>query len=267
MIKVGAMAADWHRRAARALVNVIRTMPWSDDELLVFLMNQLAAYDILSCTTSFDLENVEAAIPATSHATGPLFSRILNLIHDITLRSRRDTASLKNQEATLVQQENDKDKALSRLRCDIEIARADTLMAAANVLFNSDRQRRDFVRLVDLHCKATMMYTHQVYWRDARVMDPFLVEDFFIMLKSIEDPHRSPQNLSWPLFIAGTEVRGDPEKQHQVIDIFHQICRTMGFGHFQELTKFLTSFWCDSTTDWSSCAEDWEMQGKRIMAV
>ena len=31
MIKAGAMAADWHRRAARALINVVKTMTWCDD--------------------------------------------------------------------------------------------------------------------------------------------------------------------------------------------------------------------------------------------
>lgn len=266
MIKVGAMEADWHRRAARALVNVIKTMAWCDDALLVFLMNQLAAYDILSCTTSFDLDDVEAGILATTQANGPLFSRILNLIHEITLQSRRNTLAPDGQGSSAEDGRCGK-QALSRLRHEIEIARGDTLMAAASASFDSEAQRRDFVRLVDLHCKATLMYAHRAYRYGDVAGDPHSVDDFFSMLSTIEQPERSRQNLSWPLFIAGTEIRGDPEKQRQVVDIFNDIHRLMGFDHFQELVEFLASVWNGPNSDWLSCAQEWESQGKRILAV
>lgn len=89
MIELGATAADWRRKAARSLVNVVNTMAWREDSLLVFLMNKLSEYDVLSCTTSFDLADVQSAILPTARRNGPSFSRILNLIHEITLESRK----------------------------------------------------------------------------------------------------------------------------------------------------------------------------------
>ncbi|GAB7336809.1 hypothetical protein MBLNU13_g11321t1 [Cladosporium sp. NU13] len=260
MIEVGATAADWHRRAARALINVIKTTAWRDDELLVFLMNQLADYDILSCTTSFDLADVQAAILPTSRGNRPLFSRLLCLVHEITLESRRNLVSPEERKESSYQ-------TLLQLRYEVEMARGETLMAAGSASFRNQAQKRDFVRLVDLYCKATLIYARRACHDWKAAPNHGLVDDFFCILETLEQSERLYQNLAWPLFIAGTEIRQKPQKQAKVINIFGEIRSVTGFDHFRELVEFLRALWSGSSDDWLSSAKEWEQRGKRILAV
>lgn len=260
MIELSATAADWHRRAARALINVVKTMAWCDDELLIFLMNQLAEYDVLSCTTSFDLADVQAAILPTTRGNRPLFSRLLCLVHEITLESRRKLVSPGGRREAPKQ-------ALLQLRYEIEIARGETLIAAGSASFYNQAHQRDFIRLVDLYCKATLIYARRACHDWKAAPDDSLVDDFFYTLKTLEQSERLCQNLAWPLFIARTEIRQDPEKQVEVVNIFGKIRSVTGFDHFRELVEFLRAFWSGSSDDWCSSAEEWEQRGKRILAV
>ena len=265
MIEAGAEAADWHRRAARRLVGVIKTMDWCHDEMISFLINQVAIYDVLSCTTSFDLSNIQEAILPVIEEEDVLFSKLLLLIHDVTLfRGRWDNLEI---------QENDHEhlesrkKALLNLRRNIELARGETLMVAGTLGFQDASDRRDFIRLVDLYCKATLVFAHRVMYRDESNCGRQLLEDMFSVLASIERPERICHNLPWPLFMAGTECHGDLEKQTSIILHFKGVYDTTGLIHYQELVEFLTSFWACDESDWQLLASQREAMGLRILAI
>ena len=260
MIELGATAADWHRKVARSLVNVVRTMTWREDALLVFLMNQLSEYDVLSCTTSFDLADVQAAILPTARRNSPSFSRILCLIHEITLQSRQTLVARGDQ------REAPKLTCL-QLRYELEMARGETLTSIGDASFYDQAQQRDFVRLVDLYCKAALLYARQACREWETIAGDSIVDDFFYILKTFDEAKGLCQNLAWPLFIAGTEVREDPGRQEEVITILAEIRSVTGFDHFRELVEFLSSFWSGSSSDWLSHAKQWEQRGKRILAV
>lgn len=260
MIELGATAADWHRRAARSLVNVVKTMAWREDVLLVFLMNQLSEYDVLSCTTSFDLADVQAAILPTARRNGPSFSRLLCLIHEITLQNRKSLVIPGDQrEAPSL--------TCLQLRYELEMARGETLTSIGDATSYDRTQERDFVRLVDLYCKAALLYARQACREWKAIAGDSIIDDFFYTLKTFDEAKSLCQNLAWPLFIAGTEVREDPGKQEEVITIFAEIRSVTGFDHFRELVEFLSSFWSGSSSDWLSHAKQWEQRGKRILAV
>ncbi|WAO91600.1 Zn(2)-C6 fungal-type domain-containing protein [Fusarium falciforme] len=255
MIKAGAEAADWHRRAARRLVGVINTMEWCKDRLISFLVNQLAIYDILSCTTSFDLSNVQEAILPVTSKESPLFSKILLLIHSITLDHRR------------YRQNKAASKVLLTLRMDIELARGETLMVTGTLGIQDPSERRDFVRLVDLYCKATYLYAHRVLNQHGITPERHILEDMFSVLDATEEPERICHNLVWPLFIMGTECHGDAERQGYITEQFEAIHRVTGFNHYQELVEFLLSVWAGESSDWQTKASERESMALRILAV
>ncbi|KAF5005229.1 hypothetical protein FDECE_8287 [Fusarium decemcellulare] len=255
MIEAGAEAADWHRRAARRLVGVINTMEWRSDTLISFLVNQLAIYDILSCTTSFDLSNVQEAILPVTLEGSPLFSKILHLIHSITLDHR------------LYGQINDSNKVLLTFRMDIELARGETLMVAGTLGIQDPSDQRDFVRLVDLYCKATCLYAHRVLSQHDISPERQILEDMFSTLDAIEEPKRICHNLVWPLFIMGTECHSDLERQRYIAKLFETIQSVTGFNHYQELVEFLLSVWAEENSDWQTKARERESMALRILAV
>ncbi|KAJ4253753.1 hypothetical protein NW762_010147 [Fusarium torreyae] len=265
MIKAGAEAADWHRRAARRLVGVIKTMNWCHDRMISFLINQLAIYDVLSCTTSFDLSNIQEAILPMTEEGGILFSKLLLLIHDVTLcRERYDKPDTQgdNQEHL-----RPRKRALLGLRESIELARGETLMVAGTLGMQDPSDQRDFIRLADLYCKATLLFAYRVMHRDESNCGLQLIEDMFSVLTSIERPERICHNLPWPLFIAGTECHGDPEKQKQIALHFKGVYDATGLIHYQELVEFLTLFWAGEESDWQIGAGQREAMGLRVLAV
>ncbi|KAF5658671.1 fungal transcriptional regulatory [Fusarium heterosporum] len=265
MIEAGAGAADWHRRAARRLVGVIKTMDWCHDQMISFLINQLAIYDILSCTTSFDLSNIQEVILPVTEEEDVLFSKLLLLIHDVTLyRGRYDRSEIEGDDQEYL---DSRRKDLSTLRANIELARGETLMVAGTLGIQDALDRRDFIRLVDLHCKATLLFAHRVMYRDESNCGRQLLEDIFLVLASIEKPERICHNLPWPLFMAGTECHGDPEKQRYIISHFKRVYDITGLIHYLELVEFLTSFWAGEEQDWQVGASQREAMGLRILAI
>ncbi|KAM0544495.1 hypothetical protein ACHAPJ_011789 [Fusarium lateritium] len=265
MIEAGAEAADWHRRAARRLVGVIKTMDWCHDRMISFLINQLAIYDVLSCTTSFDLSNIQEAILPVTEEGGILFSKLLLLIYDVTLyRERYDKPEMQgdNQEHL-----DSRKKAMLDLRENIELARGETLMVAGTLGIQDPSHQRDFIRLVDLYCKATLLFAYRVMHRNESNCGLQLIEDMFSVLVSIERPEQICHNLPWPLFIAGTECHGDPEKQKHIALRLKGVYDVTGLVHYQELVEFLTSFWVGEETDWQVGAGQREAMGLRILAV
>ncbi|KAF4986344.1 hypothetical protein FGRMN_10871 [Fusarium graminum] len=265
MIETGAEAADWHRRAARRLVGVIRTMDWCHDQMISFLINQLAIYDVLSCTTSFDLTNIQEAILPVTEEEDVLFSKLLLLIHDVTLyRGRSDDPDVQGDDQEHLES---KRKAMLTLRANIELARGETLMVAGTLGIQDASDRKDFIRLVDLHCKATLVFAHRVMYRDESNCGRQLVEDMFSVLASIERPERICHNLPWPLFMAGTECHGDPEKQKYIVLHLRGVYEVTGLMHYQELVDFLTSFWAGEEPDWQVGASEREAMGFRILAI
>jgi len=61
---IGSESMDWqsHRQAARTLVTALGTADRRNNELHDFLRGQLSVFDVLACTTTFDLNIIENII-------------------------------------------------------------------------------------------------------------------------------------------------------------------------------------------------------------
>ncbi|CZR49364.1 uncharacterized protein FPRO_08895 [Fusarium proliferatum ET1] len=247
----GAEAADFHRKAARALVNTLSTLDFPKSSLFGFLQNQLSMYDIFACTTLFDATDVQDAIRPIEFGEDTSFSAYLLLLHDATLISRGDSP----------------EDSIRDWRGKFAQARGETLMEVGNSGICSSADRGDFIRLVDAYHNAALLYTARCLDHQHGVEQTVCMLDLFRLLTSMENLHASIHNLAWPIFIAGTECYGDHDRQFIVRDLYKSLSEVTGFKHHGDVLTFLETFWSSGDSDWRILAKQWEGLGRRILAV
>ncbi|KAI1061467.1 hypothetical protein LB506_011914 [Fusarium annulatum] len=247
----GADAADFHRKAARALVNTLSTLDFPKSSLFGFLQNQLSMYDIFACTTIFDATDVQDAIRPIEFGEDRSFSAYLLLLHDATLMSRSCSAqgSTRDWRGEFVQ------------------ARGETLMEVGSGGLCSAADRGDFIRLVDAYHNAALLYTARCLGLQCCPEETVGLLDLFRLLTGMENLHACIHNLAWPIFIAGTECYGDDDRQLIVRDLYQSLSDVTGFKHHGDVLTFLETFWSGRDPDWRVLAKQWEGLGRRILAV
>ncbi|SCO87449.1 uncharacterized protein FRV6_11576 [Fusarium oxysporum] len=247
----GADAADFHRKAARALVNTLSTLDFPKSSLFGFLQNQLSMYDIFACTTILDATDVQDAIRPVEYGDDRSFSAYLLILHDATLISRGDSA-----------QDSTRD-----WRSEFVQARGETLMEVGSSGVCSSADRGDFIRLVDAYHNAALLYTARCLGRQYGPEETVGLFDLFRLLTGMENLHEWIHNLAWPIFIAGTECYGDGDRQLILRDLYQSLSDVTGFKHHGDVLTFLETFWSSGESDWRILAKQWEGLGRRILAV
>ncbi|KAF5695364.1 fungal transcriptional regulatory [Fusarium denticulatum] len=247
----GADAADFHRKAARALVNTLSTVDFPKSSLFSFLQNQLAMYDIFACTTILDATDVQDAIRPVEYGDDRSFSAFLLLLHDATLMSRGSEA----QDST------------RPWRSEFVQARGETLMEIGSSGVCSSAGRADFIRLVDAYHNAALLYTARCLGHEYGPEETVGLFDLFRLLTSMENLHACIHNLAWPIFIAGTECYEDDDRQIIIRDLYQSLSVVTGFKHHGDVLNFLETFWSGGNADWRILAKKWEGLGRRILAV
>jgi hypothetical protein len=263
--EAGAAAADSHRQAARTLVNALATTNRENNDLFNFLRNQLSIYDILACTTSFNpMSTGEAIMPAPDHQD-IIFSEYLAILHRVTVLSRQVSHSSASGSSSPAE------RAISpaEVRSRFELARGSTLMAAGWLELPRNQRRRDFIRIVDIYHHSALLYTYRCIFPGK--IDPADVNAsttaLFERLGQLEERSSCMQNLPWPVFIAGTECCGQPERQMFIAKLYEDIARDMGFKHYLEILHFLKDLWSSESGDWLHLARAYGLNGQQIVAV
>ncbi|KAF4452147.1 hypothetical protein F53441_4957 [Fusarium austroafricanum] len=247
----GADAADFHRKAARALVNTLSTVDFPKSSLFGFLQNQLSMYDIFACTTILDATDVQDAIRPVECGDDRSFSAYLRILQDATLISRGDSAHESNRD----------------WRNEFVQARGETLMEIGSTGVCSSANRGDFIRLVDAYHNAALLYTARCLDQQYGPEETVALFDLFRLLTGMENLHNWIHNLAWPIFIAGTECYGDGDRQLILRDLYRTMSDVTGFKHHGDVLTFLESFWSSGESDWRILAKQWEGLGRRILAV
>ena len=263
--KSGATAADSHRQAARTLVNALATTNRENNDLFNFLRNQLSIYDILACTTSFDPMNTgDVILPAPEHSN-LIFSEYLAILHRVTVWSRNLSRGESSGRSTFTKVPT----SLAEFRAEFELARGSTLIAAGLLELNRDEKRRDFIRIVDIYHHSALLYTYRCLFHGNVEPEQVRVSTaaLFDRLSQLEDRSSCMQNLPWPVFIAGTECCGHPERENFVANLYQSIARDMGFKHYLEVLHFLQELWSERNTDWTDLARRYGARGEQILAV
>ncbi|KAF5976249.1 hypothetical protein FBULB1_7024 [Fusarium bulbicola] len=247
----GADAADFHRKAARALVNTLSTLEFPKSSLFGFLQNQLSMYDIFACTTILDATDVQDAIRPVEYGDDRSFFAYLQILHDATITSRDASTQGSSRD----------------WRGEYVQARGETLMEVGSSGVCSSADRGDFIRLVDAYHNAALLYTARCLDHHHCPEETVSLDELFRLLTSMENLHGSIHNLAWPIFIAGTECHGDVDRQLITKDLYQGLSDVTGFKHHGDVLTFLETFWSSGDTDWRILAKQWEGLGRRILAV
>lgn len=258
--------AEGHRLAARRLIHIFQGHPAAAKrQTFTFLKNQLAIYDVLVCTTSFDIGDIEGTILPCTDGPDALFTSYLRHLHDITLSSRKWLASISSPGAAA----SGLIVSASDIRQRFSLARGETLIAAGKLSPISVSAQQDFIRLVDIyHCSAILYSYRCLGYDESEGSDRIsTLTKLFEQINSLEDMKTCVQNLPWPVFVAGVECHADVEKQLMVKSYMDTIIKATGFQHYSVVSDFLAAFWAGPSTDWRPLAEAWQRNGVRILIV
>lgn len=254
----GAATSEFHRRAARSLVNTFGTTGRRGSALFKFLRNQLCVHDVFACTTSFDLSTMDDVVLPDDKDQAVLFSTYLTYLHDVTLLSRQVSPSSDRWDRMGM--------SLDDISARFEIARGETLMTAGRLALRPDSRRRDFICVVNIHHYAALLYAIrclQLDVPDQRTRG--LVDALFAQTALMTAVEEWLHTLAWPFFIAGVEVHGDQGRQRLVSDLYKRICKLMRFHTFLDVSNFLEMFWAGTERDWRIQARDWEVAGHPVL--
>ncbi|KAH6663937.1 hypothetical protein F5X68DRAFT_61056 [Plectosphaerella plurivora] len=259
MTDSGAAAADFHRRAARSLVNTFDAAgPGRDSKLFAFLRNQLAIHDVFACTTSFDPSTMhDVVLPGRDDRT-VLFSTYLVYLLDVTILSRVAVPSRARSLRMGL--------TMRHVQARFDIARGETLMASGPLLNTSAIHRRDFICVVNITHHAALLYAARCLEldgdEDARAGH---LDSLFDQLAAMTAPEDWLHCIAWSLFIAGVESHGDASRQAIVTGLYEQLYEGMRFRNFRDALDFLRQFWAETNEDWRGTAKVWEGAGHTVL--
>ncbi|KAM5352817.1 hypothetical protein ACJ41O_005539 [Fusarium nematophilum] len=254
MAHSGAVAADFHRKAARSLINTVTITRAHQSPLFSLLKNKFCTYDVFASTTSFDVDNVrEVILPPCENETQvfnetALFSCYQSLLHEVTLLARVG-------EETPVRD----------WVGDFSLARGTTLMAAGQLSIKSAEKRRDLIRLVDIHYDAALLYVAACLGSEAHQDTEAAISDLLAKVQALEEMDQCLQNLPWPVFIAGTASYENEERQAVIVDVYRTIFEVTGFRQYETVLEFLQVFWAGGESDWQVLAREWELSGRQLL--
>lgn len=260
----GAAAADFHRRAARSLVNTFDAAGpvGGGGALFDFLRNQLAIHDVFACTTSFDPSTMhDVVLPGRDDRT-VLFSSYLVYLLDVTLLSRLVTPSRSRSVRMGL--------TMRRIQARFEAARGETLMAAGPLLGAAGEaaavRRRDFICVANIAHHAAMLYATRCLELDggeeARAGH---LDALFDQLEAMNAPEDWLHCIAWSLFVAGVESHGDAARQAVVTGLYVRLYEGMRFRNFRDALDFLRVFWAGAEGDWRPMAREWEEAGRAVL--
>ncbi|VUC21361.1 unnamed protein product [Clonostachys rosea] len=264
MFHSGASAAEFHRTAAKSLVNTLSTTEWRQSTLFLSLRNKLSTYDVFACTTSFDISSIRKAVLPDLESTRilrnetVLFLEYLVLLHEVTLFSRQATPR-----SPLSKQQHTRD-----WKREFELARGATLMAAGRLNIHDASQTRDLIRLVDIHHHAALLYVAACFGQslDYDEISKTAFQELKVQIVALENINECIHNLPWPLFILGVKSHGHLENQRLVSKLYSTIPAITGCKQYYDVLEFLHEFWSGSDDEWQPLARGWELRGNRILA-
>ncbi|KAE8138913.1 fungal-specific transcription factor domain-containing protein [Aspergillus pseudotamarii] len=247
--------SEWrmHLTVAREILNVAKTHPGIEQSLSHmqrFFLQEYYATSVWMNLTNFKPVDKIVMKPPTSNEDAAL-SGFVHIIHRITQLERLKRAG---------EQSLDSDRTATSSHCqaqgiytEIESARADSLQITNNINFWSDVDRRNFALVVRMYYHATLIYTAQALLSNASDSDAsadakityshtHIMHDLKELTKLRTGLHFA-QDLVWPLFIAGTEVRSDRAAQEMIEHSFKAVMHVSRTLDRARVLSFLRSWW------------------------
>ncbi|BCS00661.1 Zn(II)2Cys6 transcription factor [Aspergillus luchuensis] len=216
----------------------------------VFLFYEYYYTSVYIGLTTFDpIDQLQDDFPTHDNVT--IFSDFIRIMHSVTRAERQ----------TYTTQPVSHPVPIESTLLDIEIAKARMMQMSHTIKFKSDQARQDFECLVDMFYHATLIYTHRVF-SDSVSPDECIQSSLDVLLEHVLPLSCSAavtQDLVWPLFITGTESRGNPQMQNTVETAMMNVIRLSGNLDRSRVLSFLKTFWSldlEPGTTWIQYARD-----------
>ncbi|KAK9852076.1 hypothetical protein MYU51_009107 [Penicillium brevicompactum] len=206
-----------------------------------FLLQEFYSTSVWTNLTSFNQIDDILLDPPTSNEDAVLVD-FVHVIHSITqlerLKTRSRFSNLPPPSAFQIQ----------NIHARIESAKSHCLHVNQTIYFWSDIERQDFELVVRMYYYATLIYSTQAlselptadkdksYARDQ-------ILDCLQRLSHTRNRLHFTQDLVWPLFIAGTELRGDQLGQKIIENGFKTVINLSRALDRSRVLSFLKSWW------------------------
>ncbi|GLA01258.1 hypothetical protein AnigIFM60653_011507 [Aspergillus niger] len=200
----------------------------------VFLFYEYYYTSVYIGLTTFDpVDQLQDDFPTHDNVT--VFSDFIRIMHSVT-RAERQTHTMQSISQPV---------PIESTLLDIEFAKARMMQMSHTIKFKTVQARHDFECLVHMFYHATLIYTHRVF-SDSVSPDEYIQTSLGVLLE-----HALPlscsaavaQDLVWPLFITGTESRGNPQMQNIVEEAMMNVIRLSGNLDRSRVLSFLKTFW------------------------
>lgn len=133
----------------------------------------------------------------------------------------------------------------------VEMAKDSMISFSEQFYFWNGRGHQDFQHLIFIFYHAIQMYTHRAISDDPFAEDYIHVSRVSIVehLNQLSDKRGFAHDLTWPLFILGTESRDDKIIQHMVSVEMESVMKISGDLDRKKVLSFLQQYWSADITD------------------
>ncbi|KAH8424762.1 uncharacterized protein LDX57_002505 [Aspergillus melleus] len=206
-----------------------------------FLLQEFYSTSVWTHLTTFSQVDEILIDPPTS-SEDAILADFVRIIHSVTQLERLKTRSRASNQAppTAFQ--------VQTIYAQIESAKSHCLHVNQTIRFWSDLERRDFELVVSMYYYATLIYSTQALSElstaeTAKKEACSHILNHLKLLSETRNGLRFTQDLVWPLFIAGTELRGDRAGQKIIENGFKTVIHTSRALDRSRVLLFLQSWW------------------------
>lgn len=237
-----------HLNGARQVIQALQ-QPSVYDPTMSFLAEELFAATTWPLLTDYDLDvsttsdNVELQDLATANRPDQTsgFAGFCLALRRITLMERLSQQS-KNDNVPCI----DTEAAFAKIDRTLLQARSSALdIIRPERLRHSKFESQDLKYLIDAYYHATAVYKFRALRRTAT--DEYSIDShrfqLFKSLLAFHDVESFAQDQTWPLFVAGTESKGDAVNQDWIRCRFRCVIRCSCALDRPRVMKFLEAFW------------------------
>ncbi|KAJ5429685.1 Protein of unknown function DUF3468 [Penicillium cf. griseofulvum] len=222
--------AGWrvHLSAAREIILAAGNRPSRHHQLASieeFLMLEFYEASVWADLTTFDNYNMAIKAPPGS-GKNAVFTDFIQVIDQIT--------------------------RLEHIQSQIESARNSMMRLSESIHFSSEADQHGFELVVWMYYHATIIYSHQALSEDApsgdhvrKSRDEILR---YVQFLSETRDGMFAQDLVWPLFMAGTELRGYPTGQRIIQECFGNVMRISRTLDRARVLSFVEAWWNEPGT-------------------
>ncbi|KAJ6180592.1 hypothetical protein N7519_011053 [Penicillium mononematosum] len=241
--------AGWrvHLSAAREIILASGNRPRRHHQLACieqFLELEFYEASVWADLTTFGNYNMKIKTPPAS-AENAVFTDFIRVIDQITRLERLRFCSGTIEQTSLYGPMQD-------IQSQIECARNSMMRLSESIDFSSEADQRGFELVIWMYYHATLIYSHQALSEVATACDDVRKSRDeilrYVQFLSETRDGMFAQDLVWPLFMAGTELRGHSIGQKIIQECFGNVMRISRTLDRARVLSFVETWWNEPGT-------------------